>query len=62
MGLKIYTEMTNFIIYKVVAERFVSLRREAITFFEDIKSENADISNDKKCKKHFRRKFKGFYI
>jgi hypothetical protein len=29
---------------------------------EDIRSENADMSNDKSCEKHDRQKFKGFYV
>ncbi len=28
----------------------------------DIKSENADMSNNKSCEKHDRQKFKGFYV
>jgi hypothetical protein len=31
----------------MVVERFVILRRRIVRFFEEIKSENADISNEK---------------
>jgi len=37
----------------LVAERFVGRRRKAVKFFGDIKSENADMSNDKKGKNPF---------
>ena len=45
-------------ILKVVAERSVNLRRNTVTYSGDIRSENADISNDKACEKHARRKSK----
>ena len=45
---------------KAVAELSVGPRSETVSFHGDIRSENADISNDKQCENHCRRKFKGF--
>ena len=36
----------------MVAERSVYLKRYMVTYIEDIRIENIDISNDKQCKKH----------
>ncbi len=33
-----------------------------MTTLRDIKSENADMSNDESCEKHDRQKFKGFCV
>src|SRR3954453_17079093 len=43
----------------VVAERSVSLRRMPVRSSGGIGSENADMSSDKECEKHSRRKSKG---
>jgi hypothetical protein len=45
-----------------VAERSVNQRRLLVTTPGDIRSENADMSNDKSCEKHDRQKFKGFCV
>ena len=45
-------------VFRVVAERSVSLRRDMVMYPGDIRSENADMSNDKACEKHARRKSK----
>jgi hypothetical protein len=45
-----------------VAERSVNRRRLLVTTPGDIRSENADMSNDKSCEKHDRQKFKGFCV
>jgi len=42
----------------MVAERSVYLRRNMVTYFGKIRSENVDMSNDKQCVKHCRLKFK----
>jgi hypothetical protein len=44
---------------RVVGERSVSLRRWVEKPAGDIRSANADVSNDKGCEKHPRRKTKG---
>lgn len=44
-----------------VAERFVSLWKKSEKISGDFKSENADMSNEKSCDIHDRRKSKGFY-
>ena len=46
----------------LVAERSVNQRRLLVTTPGDIRSENADMSNDKSCEKHDRQKFKGFCV
>ena len=51
MGLKVFSEAAksnNFV--RLVAECSVSLKSQAVRFGEDIRSKNADISNDKECK------------
>ncbi len=45
-----------------VAERSVNRRRLLMTTTGDIRSDYADMSNDKSCEKHDRRKFKGFCV
>ena len=57
-GIKQYTETAG-AIYSAVAERSVSLWRITVRLFGGIGSENADMSNDKECEKHSRRKSKG---
>ncbi len=39
---------------QVVAERSVSLRRCSVKNAGGIRSENADMSSEKKCERHFR--------
>ena len=39
----------------VVAEHSVSLRRVSVRMPGGIRRENADMSSDKKCERHFRR-------
>ena len=46
----------------MVAERFVDRRRNFVKNFGGFKSENADMSNDKSCDNHDRRKLKGFCV
>jgi len=46
----------------MVAERSVYLKRYMVTYIEDIRIENIDISNDKQCKKHCRLKFKVYKV
>ena len=45
----------------MVAERSISLWRFFVRKTGDIRSEDADISNVKKCENHFRRKSKNSY-
>ena len=45
-----------------VAERSVSLRRSVVRPAGGIGSENADMSSDKECERHSRRKTKGSYV
>ena len=52
----------NFFFQVLVAERSVNQRRLLVTTPGDIRSENADMSNDKSCEKHDRQKFKGFCV
>ena len=39
---------------QVVAERSVGLRRRSVRDAGGIRSENADMSSEKKCERHFR--------
>ena len=57
-GLKLCTEAAD-ARKGVVGERSVSLRRWVEKPAGDIRSANADVSNDKGCEKHPRRKTKG---
>ena len=57
-GLKPHTEAED-VIYHVVAERSVGLRSVIVRLRGGIRSENADMSSDKECEKHSRRKPKG---
>jgi hypothetical protein len=41
----------------MVAERFIVRGRLFVKIFGEIESENAGMSNDKKCERHFRRKY-----
>lgn len=45
-----------------VAERSVNRGRLLMTTTGDIRSENADMSNEKSCEKHDRQKFQGFCV
>ena len=47
------------VLARAVAERSVDLRRGAVRFPGGIGSANADMSSDKECEKHSRRKSKG---
>ena len=53
-GLKPYTEITELCYAQLVAERSVSLRRCCVNNAGGIRSENADMSSEKKCERHFR--------
>jgi hypothetical protein len=54
-GLKPYTEITELhFIMQLVAERSVSRRRCSVKNAGGIRSENADMSSEKKCERHFR--------
>ena len=54
-GLKPYTEITDLRgNMQVVAERSVSLRSSSVRDCGGIRSENADMSSEKKCERHFR--------
>ena len=54
-GLKPYTEFTDLQFrLQVVAERSVGLRRCVVKHAGGIRSENADMSSEKKCERHFR--------
>jgi len=46
--LKIYTELTSYILNITVAERFVCLKRYFVKNIEDIKNENISMSNKKR--------------
>jgi|FLTN01.1.fsa_nt_gi hypothetical protein len=47
--------------FQKVAECPVYQGRQVVRLAWDTKVENADMSNDKECVKHSRRKSKGFY-
>ena len=51
MGLKVFSEAAkSYLFVRLVAECSVSLESQAVRFGEDIRSKNADMSNDKLCK------------
>ena len=63
MGLKVFSEAAKSDRFVgLVAECSVSLKSQAVRFGEDIRSKNADISNDKECIKHSRCKPKVFNV
>ena len=50
MGLKVFSEAAkSYLFVRLVAECSVSLESQAVRFGEDIRSKNADMSNDKEC-------------
>ena len=50
MGLKVFSEAAKSDRFVgLVAECSVSLKSQAVRFGEDIRSKNADMSNDKEC-------------
>ena len=53
-GLKPYTEVTELRFTRLVAERSVSRRRGVVKHAGGIRSENADMSSEKKSERLFR--------
>lgn len=52
------TPMSRIVFLTMVAERSIDRRSLSLRKDGDIRSEDADMSNTKKCEKHFRRKSK----
>ena len=57
-GLKLYTESTKYVLNILVEERSVGCRRYIEKYIGDIRSANADMSNDNMGEKPIRRKSK----